>query len=413
MNTRATRPRVLHIGKFYPPVSGGMERVLQLLCEREKATVQSRVLVAHTGRRTVRETVAGVPVTRAGTWVSAGSVAVCPSLPLLVGREDPDVIVIHEPNPLGLLAYALARPSARLVIWFHAEVVRDPRKYALFYRPLLAHAMRHASRVIVATPPMADAAQLQGYDVPVSVIPYGVEVERLQPTASVRQRVEGLRAEHPGPIALFVGRLVPYKGLDVLIRAMAEVPARLVLVGDGPQRAQLEALAHETGVASKIVFAGEVSEADLVAWYHACDLFTLPSVTRAEAFGMVQVEAMACGKPVVSTNLPTGVPWVNRHGETGLVVEPGDVGGLAEALARLITDPGLVARLGDGGRRRVHQEFTAERMASRAVAVYAEVLAGQRAAVIPAVPPGLAAGEVAGPVMSERGLTEGAAMRVE
>jgi glycosyltransferase involved in cell wall biosynthesis len=394
VSARAARPRVLHVGKFYPPVSGGMERVLQLLCEREKDSVQSRVLVAHAGRRTVHETVDGVPVTRAGTWVNAGSVALCPAMPRLLAREKPDVIVIHEPNPLGLLAYALARPSAQLVIWFHAEVVRDPRKYALFYRPLFAHAMRRASRVIVATPPMAASAQLQGYDVPVSVIPYGVEVERLQLTASVRQRVERLRAQHPGPLVLFVGRLVPYKGLDVLVRAMADVPARLVLVGSGPQRAQLEALARETGVASKVVFAGEVGEEELVAWYHACDIFTLPSVNRAEAFGMVQVEAMACGRPVVSTNLPTGVPWVNRDGETGLVVEPGDAAGLAAALARLAADADLRGSLGDGGRRRVLAEFTAERMAARAVSVYAEVLAGEGAGAAVGVPKAFAPGEV-------------------
>lgn len=375
MSAAPKRPRVLHVGKFYPPVSGGMERVLQLLCDREKAFVESRVLVAHTGRRTVHETVAGVPVTRAGTWVSAGSVAVCPSMPWLLRREDPDVVVIHEPNPLGLMAYALARPSARLVIWFHAEVVRDPRKYALFYRPWFAHAMRRASRVIVATPPMASAAQLQGYDVPVSIIPYGVEVDRLRQSPDVGQRAQTLRAGTPVPIVLFVGRLVPYKGLDVLVRAMAHVDARLVLVGDGPLRESLQALAQDAGVATKVHFAGEVSEDELVAWYHACDVFALPSVTRAEAFGMVQVEAMACGKPVVSTNLPTGVPWVNRDGETGLVVSPGDVEALAGALARLAADPVLRGRLGEGGRDRVAGEFTAERMAARAVSMYSEVTA--------------------------------------
>ena len=381
---RTPRPSVLHVGKFYPPVSGGMERVLQLLCGREKEAVDTRVLVAHTGRSTVHDVVDGVPVTRAGTWVNAGSVAVCPSLPLWLRREDPDLIVIHEPNPLGLLAYALARPPARLVVWFHAEVVRDPRKYALFYRPLFAHAVRRASRVIVATPPMADAAQLQGYDVPVSVIPYGVETTRLQAGPDVLQRADTLRRAHAGPLVLFVGRLVPYKGLDVLIRAMATVRATLVLVGDGPQRTHLESLAVDHGVRDRVTFAGEVSEQDLVAWYHACDVFTLPSITRAEAFGMVQVEAMACGKPIVSTNLPTGVPWVNRDGVSGLVVPPGDAEALAAALQRLVEDTGLRQRLGAQGRMRVADEFTADRMAERAVSLYAEVLAGTAPAALAA-----------------------------
>src|SRR5215207_7920837 len=109
--------------------------------------------------------------------------------------------------------------------------------------------------------------------------------------------------------------MVPYKGLDVLMKSMVDVDASLVLVGDGPQRAALETLARELGVAHKVLFAGEVDDDDLLAWYHACDLFVLPSTTRAEAFGVVQTEAMACGKPVISTALPTGVPWVNRHME--------------------------------------------------------------------------------------------------
>lgn len=380
MTSLRRRLQVLHIGKFYPPVSGGMERVLQLLCERERRHVDTRVLVANDGRGTVSEVVDGVPVTRAGTLINAGSVAVCPSMPGLLRRERPDVVVIHEPNPMGLLAYALVRPRAKLVIWFHAEVVRDPRKYALFYRPWLAHAARRASRIIVATPPMAQAEQLQGFDVPISVIPYGVDAERLRSSPSVEAAASALRRRYPGPLLLFVGRLVPYKGLDVLMRAMTSVQGTLVLVGDGPQRAALETLARDSGVADRVVFAGEVREPELVAWYHACDLFTLPSVTRAEAFGMVQVEAMTCGKPVVSTALPTGVPWVNRHGETGLVVPPGDVQALADALGHLVREPELRLQLGRQAQERAAREFTADRMAARAVELYSEVLTQGRPA---------------------------------
>ena len=368
------RLRVLHLGKFYPPVSGGMERVLQLLCEREKTEVDTRVLVAGTGRSTVREMVDGVAVTRVANVGFAGSVAVCPSLPLWLSRERADVIVIHEPNPMGLVAYALARPAGRLIVWFHSEVVRDRWKYALMYRPWLAHAMRRASRVIVASPPMADAGQLRGFHIRTEVIPYGVDQRRLERSPDVAARETRLRASHPGPLILFVGRLVPYKGLTVLLRAMVDVPATAVLVGDGPQRGALEALARDLGIASKVVFAGEVDEAGLTAWYHACDLFVLPSTTRAEAFGVVQTEAMACGKPVVSTALPSGVPWVNRDGETGLVVPPEDARALAAALSRLAGDAGLRQQMGERGRQRVLAEFTADRMASRAVQLYRDVM---------------------------------------
>ena len=135
-----------------------------------------------------------------------------------------------------------------------------------------------------------------------------------------------------GPRVLFIGRLVPYKGVDVLLRAMARVDATAWVVGDGPLRQALEGEAAGLGLADRVRFLGSLPDAEVVAHLHACDVFVLPSVTHAETFGMVQLEAMTCGKPVVSTNLRSGVPWVNRHEETGLVVEPGDAEGLADAL---------------------------------------------------------------------------------
>jgi rhamnosyl/mannosyltransferase len=363
------------VGKFYPPVSGGMERVLGLLCEGERQWVDTRVLVANDRPATVRETVNGIPVTRVANLGAIGSVAVCPSFPSWLARERADVIVIHEPNPVGLLAYTLARPTGRVIVWFHSEVVRDRLKYALFYRPWFAFAMRRASRIIVASPPMAEAAQLAAFPAARAVIPYGIDPRRLELTDDVQREAHLLRQTHEGPLILFVGRMVSYKGLDVLLRAMVNVRATAVLVGDGPLRPQLEALSRELGLGSKVFFAGAVGEQALVAWYHACDMFVLPSTTRAEAFGVVQTEAMACGKPVVSTSVPTGVPWVNRNGETGLVVPPGDIEALASALARLAGDDDMRRRFGNRGRLRVVEEFTLERMISRAVEQYHDVMA--------------------------------------
>ena len=370
----ARRPRVVHVGKFYPPVSGGMERVLQLLCERERAEVDTRVLVANTRRVTVHENVQGVPVTRVANIGSAGSVALCPSLPLWLSRAEADVTVIHEPNPMALMAYALARPPGKLIVWFHSEVVRDRWKYALLYRPWFAHAMRRASRVVVASPPMRDVEQLRGFDTKTVVIPYGVAQAPLRPSPEVLERAVRLRDRHQGPLILSVGRMVPYKGLDILLRSMVDVPATAVLVGNGPERPALEDLARGLGIEARVVFAGAVEDLELTAWYHACDVFVLPSITRAEAFGVVQIEAMACGKPVVSTSVPSGVPWVNCHGETGLVVPPGDVRGLGAALRSLLGDASTRQRMGERGRQRVRDEFTADRMAARAVELYREVV---------------------------------------
>lgn len=367
------RLEVLHVGKYYPPVPGGMERVLKLLCDRERHHVDARVLVMDTGRRTVRDVVDGVPVTRVGTVLRLGSVAFG-AVPVELARARADVTVIHEPNPVALVADAVTRRRGPLVVYFHSEVVRARWKYLAFYRPLLARVLARAAKILVASPAMRDtAAQLEGYRHKCEVVPYGIELADLARTPAVGARAEAVRMASSDPVLLFVGRLVPYKGVDVLIRAMGAVRARLIVVGEGPERGRLEALAVQSGVAGRVHFAGAVDDDEVRALYHACEVFVLPSVTRAEAFGMVQLEAMACGKPVVSTSLPSGVPWVNQHGVSGLVVPPGDVAALASALSHLVDDDRVRQALGAGARRRVEDEFTADRMAARTVEIYKSV----------------------------------------
>src|SRR5262249_26291664 len=153
------------------------------------------------------------------------------------------------------------------------------------------------------------------------VIPFGIDLDRLKATPQATARVAEIVAAHPGPRLLFIGRLVPYKGVDVLVDAMASVPnATTLILGDGPLRGDLETRAAASGVSGRVRFLGALPDSEVVAHLHACDTFVLPSVTRQETFGVAQLEAMACGRPVVSTNLETGVPWVNQDGVTGLVV---------------------------------------------------------------------------------------------
>src|SRR6476660_6075244 len=130
--------RILHVGKFYAPSRGGMEHVLQTVCEAERAAgLDSHVLVANEQRRTVHEQVNGVPVTRVASLKKVGAVAVCPTFPWWMRRFDADMMVVHEPNPVAIVAHALARPRSPLVFWVHAEVVRPAWRYRAFYRPFL------------------------------------------------------------------------------------------------------------------------------------------------------------------------------------------------------------------------------------------------------------------------------------
>lgn len=366
--------RVLHVGKFYPPARGGMEKVLQVLAEGELGAVENHVLVANEGPRTVHESVNGVRVTRVASLKKVGAVAICPTFPYWMRALDTDVMVVHEPNPVAIVAHALVRPKSRLIFWVHAEVVRPAWRYKLFYRPFLRRMLRLADRIVVASPQVAQyASELQPFRDKCVVIPYAMNPDQHAPTPAHAERIAALRA-NPRPLVLFVGRLVAYKGVDVLLRAIVGVDARLAVVGDGPLRGELESLAHTLGIAERTTFVGNADATELTALYNACDVFVLPSVTRAEAFGMVQLEAMSCGKSVVSTNLPSGVPWVNQHDVTGLVVEPGDVQQLATAIGRLLADATLRDRLGAQGRARVEQEFSIRRLVDQTTGLYRAVV---------------------------------------
>ncbi len=382
-----TRPTVLHVGKFYPPARGGMETVLELLCSEERKSVDCRALVANTHPATLHERVNGVPVTRAASLGVVRSVAICPTFPFWLKRHRSDVIVIHEPNTLGLLCHFLVRPPGRLLVWFHSEVVRQRWLYML-HRPFLRRALKRADRIVVSSPKLAEhARELQDFRSKCVVIPFGIDAERFACTPTVARRVAALRSQLHPPIVLFVGRLIGYKGLDILLRALCGLKVTAMLVGTGPLLNSLKHLADDLAIQGRTIFAGEVGEEKIVALYHACDVFVLPSVSRNEAFGMVQLEAMACGKPVVSTDLPSGVPWVNRDGDTGLVVPPGGVGALRQALARLVADPELRCQMGRRGQERVAAEFTPQRMARQTTALYREIDSDQHVLASPAYPP--------------------------
>jgi rhamnosyl/mannosyltransferase len=357
---------VLHVGKFYPPHHGGMERVLETLCQAGRGVVESRVLVANASRATVEEDVGGIRVTRVGTAGAFGSVHVAPSFAAHLRRAAADLIVLHEPNPWALLSYTIARPKAPLAIWYHSDVVRPAFQYKLFYAPVAYTAYTRAARFVVSSPPLGEhAAALAPYRSRIVVIPFGID-------PGPWRRGDAAVQTDP-PFVLFAGRHVDYKGVDVLLRALAAGGAHAVIAGDGPKRAAWEQLARELGLNGRVRFAGDVADAELRRLMHACAALVLPSVTRAEAFGYVQLEAMAAGTPVISTDVPSGVSWVNQDGRTGFVVRAGDPDPLRAAIERVTADPALAARLGAAGRARVDEEFTLDRLRDRLRAFYEEM----------------------------------------
>jgi rhamnosyl/mannosyltransferase len=353
--------KVLHAAKFYPPVLGGMETVVQSLCDRTAGEWDVRAVVANESRRTVEERCGLVRVERAGSFGRFASVPLCPALPIHLWRERADCVVLHEPNPIAGLALFLRTPSRRLIVWHHSDLVRPwwaPYTYGRIQEALY----RRADCVIVSNPVLAARSPVVRHARRVVVIPIGIDLARYRVLDAVAQaRAAQLRAATAGPRILFVGRFVYYKGLDVLIDAMTGCQGTLTLVGDGPLDGDLRAQVARLGLEGRVEFAGRASDEDLPAYYHASDVFVLPSIAETEAYGVVQIEAMASGVPVISTNLPTGVPWVNQDRVTGLVVPPRDPAALGEALRMLIGDAALRRTLGANGRRRADAQFSRDR----------------------------------------------------
>ena len=376
--------RVLQLGKFYDPYVGGMETVLKEICESLADQVDFQVVVANTRWRTEHEN-RKIPVTRVASMGKLFSCSMAPSFPLWARKFDPDLIHVHIPNPLAELSALMANRDIPVVAQFHSDVVRQ-RNLLKLYGPFLDAFYRRANCIVVPTPRHIEISPfVSKYRDKCRVVPFGVPLSRFELDERGREKVDELRDGLP--TVLCVGRLVSYKGVEFLIRALEGIRARLWIAGTGPLEESLKHLAQERGLADQIEFLGQVSDEDLVAYYHACDVFVLPSVTSAEMFGVVQLEAMACRKPVISTNLSTGVSWVNQHGKTGYVVPRRNAEELRKGIQLLLDNPRLREEMGEAGRWRVERHFTSTKMAEAMLEVYREMLREPCRADVPAKHP--------------------------
>lgn len=368
--------RILHLSKFYRPDPGGLEYIVAQLAEGEsRAGHEVRVIAAtgsswarDPGKRITEPPRGNVVVVRLPTYGIVWSQPVAPGY-IPAARWPADVVHLHHPHPLADLA-ALVGPRRPLVITQHSDIRRQALARPL-YGPLVRGALKRAQAVVVPTEAHVRASrELQGFQSKVRIVPFGVDLARFTPgPGAPRPRIF---PDHR-PTGLFVGRLVAYKGLDVLIEAVRGTEMAVVIVGGGPERARLERMVEHYGLAGQVLFAGEVEDAALPEYYQAADWFVLPSTTNAEMFGVVLLEAMAMERPVISTALPTGVREVTVAGKTGLEVAPRDVTGLREAMDRLSSDVDLRRRMGAAGRKRVLERFTLEKMLSGYGEVYREV----------------------------------------
>lgn len=357
------KTRLIQIGKFYHPYPGGMETHLYDLCNAFKNKFALEVLVANNKLKTITEEVNGVTVTRIASFGEMFSSSICPTFPYHLRQLNTDentIIQMHLPNPLAHFSYQFTGMKGKLVLMWHSDIIRQKR-LSQIYDHHLNKLLAKADRIIATSPNYIESSPyLSRFKNKCSVVPLGIDLNKFNFTPQVEAQIKQIKQRFKENIILFVGRLTYYKGLLDLLKAAENIDAEIIIIGDGPLKENLNQIINQKKLTHKVHMYHNIDNNELVAYYHACDIFVLPSNERSEAFGVVQLEAMACGKPIVSTNLNTGVPWVNQHGETGLVVEAKKPIALATAINLLLNKHDKRKEMGLKAKKRVSQLFTTE-----------------------------------------------------
>jgi glycosyltransferase involved in cell wall biosynthesis len=361
---------VLHIGKYYPPHPGGMESHLSSLVSLQSVYMPVEVVVSNNRPLLQREFLDGAWITRVPCLGTLASMPLCPTLPWNLAGRSEMIVHLHVPNPWAAQSYLMSGHKGKLIITHHADTLgRDSLKKMV--DPFVRAAMKRAEAIIVTSKRYLDGSEeLADFRHKCRVVHLGIDVEKTR--AVNKEEVSAIRAMYGPRIVVAVGRLVPYKGFEFLLRAMTEIDATLLLIGVGPLKEKLQTLIKTLGITHKAHMLGYVKDA--APYYRAAEMFVLPSISRAESTGMVQLEAMAAGIPIVNTEIDSGVPEIAPHGVTGLMVPPGDANSLAQALRSLLESEETRSKYGQAGLKRVREEFSAQRMAETTFNVYESVL---------------------------------------
>ena len=363
--------KVLQLGKFYP-IRGGVEKVewslteglsaqgvpCDMLCASFDGAKETQVIPMNEHGRVIV-----VP-----TWLQAAGTMIAPKMIgwLRKHAAEYDIIHVHHPDPMAALALRLSGYKGRVILHWHSDILSQ-RFFLFFYRPLQNWLIRRAERIVGTTPvyvresPHLAHAQDKCTAVPIGIDPLQPDPERV---SAIRQRFEDKK------LILSIGRLIPYKGYPYLIEAMALLPDdyHLVIGGTGPLREQLEQLIQDKNLQERITLTGYIDDADLPAWFGACDCFVLTSTMKTEAFGIVQIEAMSCHKPVVATRIPhSGVSWVNEDRVSGRNVTPGKPEEYAAAIQEVLSN---YEKFGESAYLRYLNCFTRKQMIDKILQLY-------------------------------------------
>lgn len=370
--------KVALVNKFYPPTIGGIEYHVRLLAETlaKSDEIESISIIVANDRNNwqYEQSSNKIFITRVPNWRTIASTPIAPALISYLHKVDADIFHFHFPYPFGDIAWLLSGMKKPFVITYHSDIVRQ-RFLNQVYAPFRNSFFTKADKILATSPCLINSSKvLQKFRDKTIAVPLGIDPSRFL-TSKAREAGIILRKRYNDkPIVLFVGRLVYYKGVEILIEAFKGIDANLIMVGKGPLREHLMSMVKTYKLQNNVYFFDEVDDNTLTAYFHACDIFVLPSVATTEAYGLVQLEAQACAKPVISTNLPTGVPYVNKHMVSGIIVEPGSILQLQSAILTLINDKKLRLTLGENGKKRMMQNFTNEIMTNKIINIYKEVL---------------------------------------
>jgi len=365
--------RILVVGKYYPPFMGGIEDNTAAIAQSlaRAGHVVTALVNSHGGSSDSDEMMEGVRVLRRRPWLTVSNQPIAPDLFKGVDISTFDLVHFHAPNPFAnaLLLPLLARsnPKPAVVITHHMDIQGRPGLREMS-RWLYARLVRIAELVVVTSIKNAKLSR----DLPATPhlvpVPLGVEPARYLLSADGKADALAWRKRLAGdaPLVGFLGRHARYKGLDVLIRALAELPGvHAALAGEGPYRQSTEALAVKLGVANRVHFLGKVDHVTKLHLLSSIDVYAFPSTEITEAFGISQLEAMLCGAPVVASALPTGVTDVSVDGQTALTCRPSDAKDLAEKLRALLADRALAERLAQAARNHVLSGMTSAAIEAR------------------------------------------------
>lgn len=330
--------KILQVNKFYYPWIGGIEKIVQQIAEglNKKDGLEIDVLVCNDKNKRIVETINEVKVFKAKTLKVIFGMPVSFDFICFYRKmkKKYDLIFLHYPFPLGFVAYCFFSKNKKLFIWYHSDIVRQ-KLLEIFFRPFHLYALKKAKKIFVSNPNLIESSDyLRKFKEKCIVVPFGIDLNYFKESEDVKNKAKEIKDNFGSPLILSVGRLSYYKGFEYLIKAGKDIEAKIIIIGEGKLKTKLTKIIRNLGLGNKVFIIPPVK--DLRPYYLACDVFVLPSIYKSEAFGIVILEAMVFGKPVISTELGTGTSWVNINNKTGFVVEPKNVNELFNKINLLL-----------------------------------------------------------------------------